>query len=417
MVFILSLPICVHLIAMLVYWVKYEQYILNWPDYLVNSLFLVYVILFLVSLKYKSIQKQFALSVGTFLICFAAIEVCLRILIPSSSLRAPWIPMQRESIASETAMPGIQGKVKLSVNLYGLRGPDVDLDKSDLNILCVGGSTTECLYVTDEASWPWAFQTMLKEVLSKEVFVGNAGVSGHFSLNHLYLLEHYRYSSKFDWVIVYCGINDMGRLLKGDYDEMKESFVAEQTLKKKTMTKSKPYYYQFTPIQLFSFGRKVRLKKEFEQDPAGEWYHQVRDIRQKAIQSQRITNVPIDLNLALQRYKKDLKKILEHCVSQKQKLLFVTQATIYNGKDFKYEHFLTQHVDDQKAHDVKVLAEVMDAYNQTMIKFCKEEGVPCFDIASLLEKDTSTFYDDCHLNINGSKKFAELLSAYFLKLL
>ena len=64
-------------------------------------------------------------------------------------------------------MPGIQGQIKLSVNRYGLRGPDTILEDNDLNILCVGGSTTECLYVSDESTWPWRLQNKLEVELEK----------------------------------------------------------------------------------------------------------------------------------------------------------------------------------------------------------------------------------------------------------
>ena len=56
--------------------------------------------------------------------------------------------------------------------------------------------------------------------IRKKVFVGNAGVSGHYSPNHEYLIKNYSFSPKFSWIVVLCGINDMGRVLKGDDEFM-----------------------------------------------------------------------------------------------------------------------------------------------------------------------------------------------------
>jgi len=128
-------------------------------------------------------------------------EVLLGSMLPKVPPDVPWPPMRRVSIAGDT-MPGIDGTIEFTVNSLGLRGPEVDLNKVDLRILCIGGSTTESLFVTDKLSWPWSLQNQLSQRLGKRVFVGNAGRSGHFTLHHEHLLKNYALASKFDWVIV-----------------------------------------------------------------------------------------------------------------------------------------------------------------------------------------------------------------------
>ena len=66
------------------------------------------------------------------------------------------------------------------------------------------------------------------------------------------------------------------------------------------------------------------------------------------------------------------------------------------------------------AYTTEVLTRVMALYNETMIDVCKEQGVDCLDLASLLPKDTSVFYDDCHLNLSGSEQVAQILADYLL---
>ena len=41
-------------------------------------------------------------------------------------------------------MPGISGVVHITTNHLGLRAPAEDPAASDVKVLCVGGSTTEC---------------------------------------------------------------------------------------------------------------------------------------------------------------------------------------------------------------------------------------------------------------------------------
>ena len=149
-------------------------------------------------------------------------ELGLRPLLDPVPSRVPWPPTRRVSIAGD-AMPGISGEIVFSVNRLGLRGPEVRLNEVDLRILCLGGSTTECLCVTDEKSWPWLLQTKLSRRLSKRVFVGNAGRSGHFSLNHEYMLRHYALAPQFEWAVVFCGVNDAAMVGKYDYNDRRKS--------------------------------------------------------------------------------------------------------------------------------------------------------------------------------------------------
>src|SRR5216117_3122803 len=90
------------------------------------------------------------------IICVLTVsEVLLGSMLPKVPPDVPWPPMLRRVSIAGGAMPGIDGTIEFTVNSLGLRGPEVDLDKVELRILCVGGSTTESLFVTDKLSWPW----------------------------------------------------------------------------------------------------------------------------------------------------------------------------------------------------------------------------------------------------------------------
>jgi hypothetical protein len=54
----------------------------------------------------------------------------------------------------------------------------------------------------------------------------------------------------------------------------------------------------------------------------------------------------------------------------------------------------------------------MDKYNTLLREICAANDVECIDMESKLEKNTTTFYDDCHLNENGASKVARIISMY-----
>jgi len=59
----------------------------------------------------------------------------------------------------------------------------------------------------------------------------------------------------------------------------------------------------------------------------------------------------------------------------------------------------------------RALAEGMERYNATLRGTCAELGVDCLDLAALLPRDTSVFYDDVHFNEAGARLVAEHVAA------
>ena len=76
-------------------------------------------------------------------------------------------------------------------NSLGFRGAPPPRDFPDyLTIITIGGSTTECFYLSDGRTWP----DLLGQNLSREfnrVWVNNAGLDGATTYRHLILMEDY----------------------------------------------------------------------------------------------------------------------------------------------------------------------------------------------------------------------------------
>ena len=71
----------------------------------------------------------------------------------------------------------------------------------------------------------------------------------------------------------------------------------------------------------------------------------------------------------------DLKSIVK-AKENGQKLLFLSQPTLYaKGMSNELEKLLIQHISETQAHSPKVLSDTMDAFNQTLSNFCRDEGL------------------------------------------
>lgn len=409
---LLLLPVLIHLIAFSVCVIKYRSVDFRVFDLVFYLFFTGYLIVALCFSHDPKKLNKLLLLVYALMISVLLGDLLLRFMLPQRQFGTPWLPMHRVSQASD-AMPGIKGRIELSVNKYGLRGPDVDLEEVDHKILCIGGSSTECLYVTDKKSWPWLLQTKLNEALPETVFVGNAGRSGHFTLQHEALLQNYRYVDRFDWVVFSTGINDMGRLMRKDYEAQLKS-IAEQTLEHNYAYKSSPYYDRLMINVILSLGKVKTNSSQICQDPEGAWYNKIRTIRRKALEANTLTELPSDLDRMLDFYAENLGRIIKLCRKKGLKMLFLTQPTIYNANmSEKEKSLLWEHVDSTHAYREDVLEQMMARYNARLLEVCRQYDVPCLDLATMLPKNVTVLYDDCHLNTSGCERVAEILADYF----
>ncbi len=356
-------------------------------------------------------------TVGRFLLltyaslCTAGLaETAMSFVFPPPPESVPIPPGVRKSVAADT-MPGISGPIVYSVNEIGLRGPQTTLANTSLRILCVGGSTTECLYVTDEKSWPWMLQDKLAASLSENVFVGNAGKSGQFTRHHTYQIRNYPLTSEFDWVVVLCGINDTGGFLWNAYAE--RSLAGPQ----QALTQSfegVPYYRRLSAVRFIKRWYETQSSEQVVvQDPGGLWYSEKRKVRQAKLARNTITEIPEGCEDALDRYRVDLFDMIAACRERGVKLVLMTQPTLY-------KHNLSPELDRllwaysfDGAYTPGILSELMDKYNQTMREVCEDEDVDLIDLAAILPQDTTVFYDDCHFNISGCEKIASVVLDFF----
>jgi lysophospholipase L1-like esterase len=306
-------------------------------------------------------------------------------------------------------MPGIEGEIVFTVNKRGVRAPDFWPVSSSDRILCIGGSATECFYVTDEKSWPWLLGTKLSEKLGRRVLVANAGRSGHFTLHHIHQLRHYALADQFGLVVILCGINDAGTLLRDNY-AARAATVPDEAFGQVGVTGA---YYRYSflvrAIEGLLLPRRKPSSDIVHQDPGGKWHAAARQERQQLLRTNTIRSAPPRLEAALGRYRADLVNIIDFCSARGQRLLFVTQPSLYR-KDMPDDlAALLWHRTRGGAYTPEVLAEVLSAYNSTLVSVCRQFDVPCLDLAALLPKDTSVFYDDCHFNVSGCEAVATIL--------
>ncbi len=120
------------------------------------------------------------------------------------------LPQNMRYVATAIAANGLDDRVIHTKNALGFRGaPLPDAPSGALTILAIGGSTTECFYLSDGQDWPALVRAELDETLDR-VWLNNAGLDGHSTFGHQVLLRQFVADLSPDVVIYLVGANDVG---------------------------------------------------------------------------------------------------------------------------------------------------------------------------------------------------------------
>ena len=124
--------------------------------------------------------------------------------------------------------------IHYSRDTYGLRGAYGD--PGDIDILTVGGSTTDQRYIRDGETWQDQLQTLLRQS-GLSVDIANAGVDGQSSYGHI---KNFQWWFPYipglapDYIIFYIGLNDFHKEAGDTYDRLlnaDEAFSLEEAIK------------------------------------------------------------------------------------------------------------------------------------------------------------------------------------------
>jgi lysophospholipase L1-like esterase len=329
-------------------------------------------------------------------------------------------------------MPGISGQSRFVANSLGIRGDELTLSHT-YRILTIGGSTTECLYLDQSETWPYLLQHNLNQNTSNQsIWVGNVGMSGKTTRHHLTAMKHLSLREmKIDVIILLIGINDFSIRLSQD-ENYDPNFLANPETMKKLMHETFTGGGHPNPDDLFikqtamwQMLRKVKRMvvrnntQDNVQDEAGQIYVTWRKHRQQAAE---IRNELPDLSSAIEEYARNINRMIQIAQEKSIRLIFMTQPTMWKpGLSEELNALLWlggignfQKESGNTYYSSEALEKGMKKYNDTLLKICRERQVECLDLASLLEKDTTVFYDDSHFNESGARKVSRILSNYIL---
>jgi hypothetical protein len=275
---------------------------------------------------------------------------------------------------------------------YGLRG-QYGGDPSKIDVLTLGGSTTDQRYITEGNTWQDVLQ---KDFVYNQKLLkfANAGVDGQTTYGHI---------RDFDWwfpsipglrakyFLFYVGINDF-------YNEDDNSDLDDSTLKGQIKQKSALYYLYRTIKGLY------RVKR------AGLSHHAIDFSSLEWLNDAKISNHERVMHSSLQSYNERLRYLADKVRSMGGTSIFITQPSrrykklngaILGSADTSY--FGTYEINGV---DYFIMMQLL---NRETMRVCHETGGICIDLANELEFEDEDFYDYYHNTPRGAEKIGHYL--------
>jgi len=353
------------------------------------------------------IKKQIAQLSVVVLSCILGVflvEVTLRIVVSDD----PWIKTREANILRDVHFKydisniyeNNSSIVDYVRNKHGLR--DSCANPAEIDILTIGGSTTDQRYVNFDFTYQSIIERRLKTYLNDFGCVSNAGVDGHSTFGHLFSFKHWfplipNLKPKF--IVLYIGINDVNFLrkisLNFGYDTMKEHGI-KAFFKKLEVVKALLPLYRF-------------LKQKIKSDSPIYADHKLilysdDDYVINVINNQ--TEFLSKQNTSV--FRSRMQSLMEHisslgaipvCITQPHRYIMKKNGQTYGIPDVLGKGFSGVDFD----YSIRKL-------NDVMFELCKKNTLDLYNHQFL----STHFYDGVHTTSTGSSEIGERIAEFII---
>jgi lysophospholipase L1-like esterase len=313
-----------------------------------------------------------------------------------------------EIIHHENGFGKLDKVVVVRRNSLGFRGPEPPANFArDLTIVTVGGSTTECLDLDDNKTWPHDLAVELQPHF-KHLWLNNAGLSGNSTFGHYILMQDYLVKLKPKVVLFLVGINDVGLHSERDFDERihKPNYRSlERTLA--TLAVHSELAAVALNLYRFYFPKSSMINNQtVHQETA---YHELPDFTVSAQKQAAILKDNQEHYLG--DYKKRLERLVAICRQHNIIPVLVTQPVLYGTSVDPTTGVNLAHKFVATDMDGATAWKVLELYNDATRQVGREHGLLVLDLAREMPKDSRYFYDLMHYTNVGAKKVAGIIGA------
>lgn len=282
-------------------------------------------------------------------------------------------------------------------NSLGFRGPEPPADFADwLTLVAVGGSTTECFYLSDGRTWPERLAARLRPGLRK-VWIDNAGLDGNSTFGHLLLTRQALVRLHPKVILYLAGLNDMFTDEPRDFDRIEQSpwaVIADHSELAATL------------LNLYRWSRTRKIK-DLGAMP-----------KPVALRDRPVHPVPPavaerlwkEQDPRLAAFQDRLERLVALCRGNGIEPVLITQPSLLGGVDARTGlDTRPMQVELWEKLDGALAWRLLERYNDVTRQVGRERGVLTIDLARALPKDSTYFYDFFHMTNQGADRVGAIL--------
>jgi hypothetical protein len=344
---------------------------------------------------------KIVLSLVTLFITLVLVDrkVSERFADPSSPLRLPRLIAVFEPEAD--GFPGVRGTSRFRTNEWGLRGYPLPTDSQSRRILCIGGGTTECLYLDDDETWPHRLMDELNSLAKKQSappFWVSGGGYGGVSISHW--LKWAATSSLIDQV-----------------DTIICLFGAEEVIHDLLVTPDLPSIEKGPVWTKSGLGRAWTT---LTRGPSPELLRaDLQGVHHREAQGSIPSRERADFDLpSIDRFIEQVRQLKRILDRRGKRVIFVTQPSLWD--DFMFELWIRRlryckgdSTPDGIPKPTPALAmTTLDQYNQRLAETCDDRNMELIDLAPKMNGRADYFYDDLHFSEEGCRVAAKEVARY-----
>jgi lysophospholipase L1-like esterase len=331
----------------------------------------------------------------------------------------PFQPGQTVLHPDPEVLPGTLSPSRFTINEFGFRSPrlqSISKASNELRIFCLGGSTTECLYLDDEHAWPEQLLNRLEPARAtpQTMDVINCGVSGYTTREHIATLAQRIVPLRPDIVLILAGTNDLRmQLITEDYDILRRDSRSRHTLRSPEPGDSR----ELAKVALSDVSQLVRrfvwLKRSWQttdhrgnpiQDLEGRWYHEER------VRGSKLPYGHLPSDVSTTEFEQNLRTLVGICRSQNATPVLITQPSLMRANMSERELWLCA---DCIYQNERIRPEeyraLLDRFNDAVLRVADESDSVVIDLAREISGRGEWFYDSCHFNVAGSHRVADVI--------
>ena len=289
-----------------------------------------------------------------------------------------------------------EDKIIFRTDENGFIMPSKVHDDPDLTIVFLGGSTTECKAVREDNRFPYLVGRLIEKDTRLKVNSYNSGVASSDSLHSIDVLLNKVMPLNPDMAVMMHNMNDLSILLyEGTYwnSNPTRTHLVVLDLKPSFRGVLKQIKDLFFP-NLYS-ALYVAFHPKTEPD---EFSH----VRGKKIN--------IDKAYLTSEFKMNLQLFIDICRIRDISPVLMTQANRFKDDPGPEIMDSMKKLEEQNGITYKAYKEIYDLFNEAIRETGAENDVLVIDLDKYVPKEKEYMYDVVHLNDNGSRLVADVIS-------